>query len=66
MWQKSQVNESNGVSAALFALGHFPTSERAPAMSESGQSTKSLRSSPLRGGKSGEAGSQLRGQRWRV
>ena len=30
------------------------------------QSTKSLRSSPLRGGKSREAVSQLRGQRWRV
>jgi hypothetical protein len=30
------------------------------------QSTKSLRSSPLRGGKIREAGSQLREQRWRV
>src|SRR5882724_5341554 len=30
------------------------------------QSTKSLRSSPLRGSKSREAGSRLRGQRWRV
>jgi hypothetical protein len=30
------------------------------------QGTKSLRSSPLRGGKSRETGSQLRGQRWRV
>jgi hypothetical protein len=28
-------------------------------------STKSLRSSPLRGSKSREAGSQVRGQRWR-
>jgi hypothetical protein len=30
------------------------------------QSTKSLRSSPLRGSKSRETGSQLRGKRWRV
>jgi hypothetical protein len=30
------------------------------------QRTKSLRSSPLRGGKSRETGSQLRGKRWRV
>ena len=30
-----------------------------------GQRTKSLRSSPLRGSKSREAGSQVRGQRWR-
>jgi len=30
------------------------------------QGTKSLRSSPLRGGKKRETGSQLRGQRWRV
>jgi len=29
------------------------------------QGTKSLRSSPLRGSKSREAGSQVRGQRWR-
>jgi hypothetical protein len=29
-------------------------------------STKSLRSSPLRGGKSRETGRQLRGKRWRV
>ena len=29
------------------------------------QCTKSLRSSPLRGSKSREAGSQVRGQRWR-
>ena len=35
-------------------------------MSALGQSTKSLRSSPLRGGKNRETGSQLRGQRWRV
>jgi hypothetical protein len=28
--------------------------------------TKSLRSSPLRGGKNRETGSQLRGQHWRV
>jgi hypothetical protein len=34
-------------------------------MSEKCQSTKSLRSSPLRGSKSREAGSQVRGQRWR-
>ena len=34
-------------------------------MSELGQSTKSLRSSPLRGSKSREAGIRSRGQRWR-
>ena len=34
-------------------------------MSQRCQSTKSLRSSPLRGSKSREAGSQVRGQRWR-
>jgi hypothetical protein len=34
-------------------------------MSQLGQCTKSLRSSPLRGSKSREAGSQVRGQRWR-
>jgi hypothetical protein len=33
-------------------------------MSGSCQCTKSLRSSPLRGGKSREVGSQSRGQRW--
>jgi hypothetical protein len=31
-----------------------------------GHGTKSLRSSPLRGGKSREVGSRLREQRWRV
>src|SRR6266851_665263 len=35
-------------------------------MSAMGHSTKSLRSSPLRGGKSREVGSRLREQRWRV
>ena len=35
-------------------------------MSQRCQSTKSLRSSPLRGGKSRETGGQLREQRWRV
>jgi hypothetical protein len=35
-------------------------------MSQKCQSTKSLRSSPLRGGKSRETGSQLTGKRWRV
>jgi hypothetical protein len=35
-------------------------------MSQTCQSTKSLRSSPLRGGKNRETGSQLRGPRWRV
>jgi hypothetical protein len=34
-------------------------------MSDMGQSTKSLRSSPLRGSKSREAGGRSRGQRWR-
>src|SRR5712675_158343 len=34
-------------------------------MSQRCQSTKSLRSSPLRGSKSREAGRRLRGQRWR-
>jgi hypothetical protein len=33
-------------------------------MSQRCQGTKSLRSSPLRGGKSREVGSQSRGQRW--
>jgi hypothetical protein len=59
-------------------LGPRPTSELGPflpqqrtfgdycGMSEKCQRTKSLRSSPLRGGKNREAGSQLRGQRWRV
>jgi hypothetical protein len=37
-----------------------------PLWSLSGQCTKSLRSSPLRGSKSREAGSQVRGQRWRA
>jgi hypothetical protein len=34
-------------------------------MSQTCHSTKSLRSSPLRGSKSREAGGQVRGQRWR-
>jgi hypothetical protein len=34
-------------------------------MSQKGQCTKSLRSSPLRGSKSREAGSRSRGQGWR-
>jgi len=43
-----------------------PTSPDRPGSSRSCHCTKSLRSSPLRGGKSREAGSQLRGQHWRV
>jgi hypothetical protein len=46
-------------------FGSYPTSAKAAAMSATGQCTKSLRSSPLRGSKSREAGSQVRGQRWR-
>jgi hypothetical protein len=41
------------------------TQVRHSARSEKCQCTKSLRSSPLRGSKSREAGSQVRGQRWR-
>jgi hypothetical protein len=37
-----------------------------PGVSEKGECTKSLRSSPLRGGKSRESGSQLTRKRWRV
>src|SRR5216684_2072621 len=42
------------------------TSSEPVGMSQRCQCTKSLRSSPLRGGKSRETGSQLRGKRWRV
>src|ERR1700681_332967 len=42
------------------------TSSGCLGMSEKCQGTKSLRSSPLRGGKSRESGSQLTGKRWRV
>jgi hypothetical protein len=41
------------------------TSSDHPGMSGWCQRTKSLRSSPLRGSKSREAGGQVRGQRWR-
>ena len=41
------------------------TFPRVVGMSQRCQCTKSLRSSPLRGSKSREAGSQVRGQRWR-
>src|SRR5260221_6859500 len=60
------------ISAVLTAsqpLPVFPnqrTSSDRAGRSGSCQRTKSLRSSPLRGGKNREAGSQLRGQRWRV
>jgi hypothetical protein len=51
------------------ALPVFPeqqTSSEPVGMSQTCHSTKSLRSSPLRGGKSRESGSQLTGKRWRV
>jgi len=41
------------------------TSSERPGWSEKCQRTKSLRSSPLRGSKSREAGIRSRGQRWR-
>jgi hypothetical protein len=57
-----------GPTAALDArplLSALRAEVRHRAMSEKCQCTKSLRSSPLRGSKSREAGSQVRGQRWR-
>jgi hypothetical protein len=53
------------LSKSLPLFTRKPTSGRPGRTSPSGQSTKSLRSSPLRGGKSREVGSQSRGQQLR-
>ena len=46
----------------VLVAGYLPAAARLRLTAGLCQSTKSLRSSPLRGGKSREAGSQLRGQ----
>jgi hypothetical protein len=77
-----RVQHRTGISQwGWSALGRSHDSDRSPATSAlpgvqtfsgpagrsvSCQCTKSLRCSPLRGGKSRETGSQLRGKRWRV
>ena len=64
MSRLARANESGWrISSPTCAPGYI--FQRRSRMSQMGQSTKSLRSSPLRGSKSREAGSQVRGQRWR-
>src|SRR5258705_13952406 len=53
------------VSCSLPVCSDERTYSESVGTSQRCQSTKSLRSSPLRGSKSREAGRRLRGQRWR-
>jgi hypothetical protein len=68
--QTRKIAPRLGSPRALSWLGPFgPRQQKSRGcvgMSVWGECTKSLRSSPLRGGKSPERGSQPRGKRWRV